>query len=378
MQILSEFPPVTKAAWLAQVAKDLKGAPLESLHWNISDAVIANPLVDATDIPATIYPLANRPNSWEICEQIIVGTAPDQANAQAMAALVGGASGLCFHLEAAPDAAFLQTLLEGIYLDFVGLHFEGPGVVENPGQVLALVRQLAIEHDIDTKKLRGSLRYHPEAQVARTDWRYLAELVVLARSTFPGIGLITIDAPTDMPLEAGLAHLLAQADTYMTKLVAAGAQPHAVAAALRFEVAIGTHYFVEIARLRAFKILWLNWAKHWQIPLETPQLSAVFDANAYSDAIYSNMIKATTMAMSAALGGAQRITVLPYDAGRASLAEHPEAFGRRIARNVQHLLQLESGFDALADPAAGSYYIENLTHQIAIASWTKFVEQAQP
>jgi methylmalonyl-CoA mutase len=373
MQILSEFQPVTKEAWLAQVSKDLKGAPLESLHWPLSDAVTANPLVDGSDIPVQVYPLANQPNHWEICEKI-TATDPVAAHTQVMDALQGGAEGLCFYLDAPPTAAFMGTLLEGVYLDFVGLHFEGPGVVENPGLVLALLGQLATERGIDPKNLRGSLNYHPETQAARTDWRYLAELVGMARTEFPNFGLIAIHTPHDATLEAGLAHLLAQADVYMTKLVAAGAKPHAVAAAIRFEVSLGQHYFVEMARLRALGLVWLNWAKHWQIPLEAPQVSAVFDPNTYTDAMYSNMIKATTMAMSAALGGAQRITVLPYDAGRENEATYPQAFGRRIARNVQHLLKLESGFDTLTDPAAGSYYIEHLTHQIAQASWATFID----
>ncbi len=72
--------------------------------------------------------------------------------------------------------------------------------------------------------------------------------------------------------------------------------------------------------------------------------------------------------------GADRLTVLPYDAGRESAAQYPQAFGRRIARNVQHLLQLESGLGDIADPAAGSYYVEQLTRQLAAAAWNDFVK----
>jgi methylmalonyl-CoA mutase len=78
------------------------------------------------------------------------------------------------------------------------------------------------------------------------------------------------------------------------------------------------------------------------------------------------------MSMSAVLGGADRLTVLPYDAGREAQATYPQAFSRRMARNVQHLLKMESGFDQLADPAAGSYYIETLTRQLAERAWTEF------
>jgi methylmalonyl-CoA mutase len=372
MQILSEFPKLTKEDWLAQVSKDLKGAPLESLHWPVSDQVIANPLVDAGDIPAGAYPLAESPNNWEICEKITVND-PAEANAQALEALRAGAEGLCFHWLQTPDSTSFSTVLEGIYLDFIGLHFEGAPVVENPGLFLALLGQVAAQKNIPTTALKGSLNYDPETQSNRTDWRYLAELVNMACGQFPGFKVIRLVEVGGETPEQSLVSVLNRANGYTQKLSEAGVQPSVAAAALEFEVQIGPHYFVEIARLRAFDTVWLNWSAAWDIPLQRPAVTAVFDPNAYSDAIYTNMIKSSTMAMSAALGGAQRILVLPYDEGREHLSEYPKAFARRIARNVQHLLKLESGLHALSDPAAGSYYIENLTHQIAQVTWAKFV-----
>ena len=371
MQIHTAFPSVTKETWLAQVSKDLKGAPLDSLHWQVSEGINANPLVDNSDLPPGLYPLSESPNNWEISENIAVND-PVEANAQALLALQAGAEGICFTLYETPTAAMFATLLHGIYLDFVGLHFEGAPVVENPGLILALLAQIAASKEIPTTSLRGSLNYAPTEQATFTDWRYLAELVELTRTSFPGIKVVALAEATGAAPEQALASLLAQANLYMTKLTEAGVQPHAVAASLQFVIQVGPLYFVEIARLRALEILWLNWSTHWQIPLEKPFISAVFNPNAYDDAIYTNMIKATTMAMSAALGGAQRITVCPYDEGREQLTTNPKAFARRIARNVQHLLKLESGLHTLTDPAAGSYYIEHLTHQMANAAWAIF------
>ncbi len=124
--------------------------------------------------------------------------------------------------------------------------------------------------------------------------------------------------------------------------------------------------------MRAFKLLWLHILKVWNAPLTLPATAVHFNIDAYTDDLYTNMIRATTMAMSAVLGGADRLTVLPYDAGREASAQYPPAFGRRIARNVQHLLQLESGLGDIPDPAAGSYYIETLTRQLAEAAWKEF------
>ena len=144
----------------------------------------------------------------------------------------------------------------------------------------------------------------------------------------------------------------------------------AIAQSLQVQFQTGTLYFVEIARHRAFRLLWLNWCKAWDLPLVYPDTNAVFAAEAYTDEIYTNMIRATTMAMSAALGGARRITVAPCDTGRLHLSQQSPAFARRIARNVQHLLKMESGIAVLNDPASGSYYIENLTVMLAEKAWS--------
>jgi methylmalonyl-CoA mutase len=69
------------------------------------------------------------------------------------------------------------------------------------------------------------------------------------------------------------------------------------------------------------------------------------------------------------------LTVRPYDAGREEASVYGPVFSRRIARNVQHLLKLEAGFGSVADPAAGSYYVENLTRQMVMRAWEDFVER---
>ena len=88
--------------------------------------------------------------------------------------------------------------------------------------------------------------------------------------------------------------------------------------------------------------------------------------------MHTNKIRATTQAMSAVLGSVDMLTIAPSDALNAESSD----FSRRIARNVQHLLQMESYLDKVADPAAGSFYIEKLTNQIAEAVWEKFQEKA--
>lgn len=370
----AEFPTVSKEAWLNQISKDLKDKTLEDLSWKLSDGLIVDPFAHADDFPTPPAPLTTVARPWEICENIAVAD-PAMANRVALDALEGGASGLCFLLNAGVDAASVAQMLEGIYLDFIGLHFAGPGVEANPGILFPYLSQLAHAKGLKTGQLRGSLGYDPALHNTIVDWRYLADLVQFAAESFPQFSVISVHPATTATPVKDIVSLLQQGNLYLEKLSERGISPALAAAHMQFDIPIGKSYFYEIAKMRAFKLLWLHILKAWNAPLVLPHAAVHFREEVYTDDLYTNMIRATTMAMSAVLGGADRLTVLPYDAGREAAATYPPAFGRRIARNVQHLLSLESGFGEIPDPAAGSYYIEKLTRQLAAAAWREFNDE---
>lgn len=369
--LFSEFPPVSKAQWLQQIAKDLKDKPLEDLNWHLADGLVVTPFVHADDFATPPLPVTGQPVSWEICEEVQV-TDPALANRQALDALEGGAEGLCFWLESAMDAAAFSRMLEGIHLDFIGLHFAGAAVSENPGMVLGNLEKLAQQRGISSTQWRGSLAYDPVPVSKIVDWRYLADLLEFSREKFPGFKVIQVSGGAS----SDLAELLRNANIYLQKLSERGIPVNTVATAMAFSIEVGKSYFLEIARIRAFKLLWFNVLNGWNAPLQAPELAVHFQAASYSDDLYTNMIRATTMAMAAVQGGATRLTVLPYDAGREAQATYPQTFSRRIARNVQHLLKMESALEEVPDPAAGSYYLETLTQQLAEKAWAAFVAGA--
>ncbi len=290
----SDFPPVSKAQWLEQIARDLKDKPVESLRWQAGPGLLIDPLVHADDF-AQRPPDAEDTLRWEIAETIPADT-PGAVNARAL---------------------------------------EAP------------------------------------------DWRYLAELIQHGAAALPHVRLVHLDATgaSVAPADAveHLADLLHRANRCFEKLSERGIAPETTAANLHVSMAVGSSYFFDMARLRAFRLLWLHLLQAWGVAPEYPELDVFFHPSTYTDELYKNMIKAATMAMSAVLGGATRLYVTPYDAGREAQATYPPAFGRRIARNVQHLLKMESSFEALsADPAAGSYYIETLTNQLAASAFERF------
>jgi methylmalonyl-CoA mutase len=155
---------------------------------------------------------------------------------------------------------------------------------------------------------------------------------------------------------------------YMNALTDAGLSAEQAASQIRFSISVGSRYFLEMAKIRALRILWANVLKKYgvtgtaKIHVNTSMWnSTVFDSNV-------NMLRVTTETMSAAIAGADSITVIPYDAA----FKNPDEKSCRIARNVQLILKNESSFNRIVDPSAGSYYIESLTDQIASKSLEAF------
>lgn len=369
----AEFPPVTKAQWLERITKDLKGKPLDDLYWHLGPSLTVDPFGHADDQPTPPALLSAAPHKWEINEDMEAGS-PAEANRQALEALAFGTESVHFHLTESNVSDQMETLLSRIYLDYISLHFSGPGVINGPAAVLSVLAGIAGEQNVPLQHLRGTLDYDPMTG-RLTDWRYLSELFQFAQETLPGFRCISVDGRSEFRGAEGvadeLAALLRRGTQYLSQGATHGLDAGQLAAQMQFSLHIGKSYFVEMAKLRAFKLLWLNVLNAWGLEPAYPALDVRFAPDAYTDDLYTNMIRATTMAMSAALGGADRITVLPYDAGREDQAQYPRAFGRRIARNVQHLLKMESGLDQVADPAAGSFYIEKLTAQLAEKAWEK-------
>lgn len=364
--LLENFAPLSKADWLKQIEQDLKGRPLQELVWQAAPGLDIDPLVHAEDFPEPPQALAGHNLHWEICEQVVAED-PATANAQALQALEFGAEALVFHRDTPWAPGALAQALEGIHLDYIGLYFSGASVTQDPGGLLSALIAL-----VQGKTLQGGLERGLVQEGRFTDWRYAAEMAAFTLEQTPGLRTISISAEgIDHPVDS-VAALLKQGHEHFVKLQENRLSPVHAAAQIQFKVDCGVQYLLEIARLRAFRQLWLQVLDSWGVMANYPLVYATVKPGAYTDDLYSNMIRATTIAMSAVIGGADRLTVLPYDAGREAQSTTPAAFGRRIARNVQHLLKMESGLESLNDPAAGSYYLESLTRQIATQAWEKF------
>jgi methylmalonyl-CoA mutase len=161
-----------------------------------------------------------------------------------------------------------------------------------------------------------------------------------------------------------LVSTISSANNYLNRLINKDLDIEIITQHMAFNCTIGVSYFIEIAKLRALKLLWGNILAVYNTPSVFPTIYATIPSATSIEDSNNHKIRATTQAMSAIIGG---INALAIDT-----TEEETAFHQRIGLNTQHVLQMESYLDQVQDPAAGSFYIEQLTNQIAEKTWERF------
>ena len=392
-RLFEEFPPVSTQEWEAVIEKDLKGADYnKKLVWRTAEGFNVRPYYRAenlADIPWTgmqpdefPYVRGNKPegNEWLVRQDITVKDV-HEANKIALNAISRGANSIGFKLEYDKpyDTIAISTLLNGIDQKAVEINFY------NNKYHLPLLEMLSKVPDI-----KGSLNYDPLTRYLRRGVWYINEGAdmelgyIMVKAEMPGFDTIGVNAHVftnaGATIVQEMAFALAVGAEYLDKLTEKGLTIDEIAPKMRFNVAVGQNYFMEMAKLRAYRLLWANIVKAYcgeggpstgsgtaeTCKMHIHATNAELGMSLYD--AYVNMLRTTTGTMSAVLGGVDSFTVMPFDAP----FELPTDFADRIARNQQLILKEEAHFDKVADPAAGSYYIENLTESLAVAAWELF------
>ena len=372
--LFSDFPTLSKTEWLALLEKDLKGKPLSDLSWQLGHEVTIDSFYHPDDqIPARAPIAHNRPaNSWEIGELYTVDDVA-ATNAQILEGLNGGVQGIGLKLNRPLSSEEWSILLEGVKLDLISTNLGEDYPEKSPLRLLHQFLELVQKNGFDPQQLRGSLNFDPFLDWATPPLAELKEALELVKTTLPHFRVLRLNGRyyhADVEHTGReLAMILAKGSEYFARLGDFGFSADEVSRSLQISISIGKSYFVEIAKLRALRILWNNVLQAYGATLAPAEIVVSFTRDSQDENIHTNMIRAATQTMSAVIGGADRIYVLPANA---ALGAPSDAFTRRIARNVQHLLQLESYFDKVIDPAAGSYYIEKMMELLAKSAWSQF------
>jgi methylmalonyl-CoA mutase len=194
----------------------------------------------------------------------------------------------------------------------------------------------------------------------------------------PGFRVINVSGNTfanaGSTIVQELAFSLASGADYLAELTDRGISIDKIVPRMQFTFAVGSNYFFEIAKMRAARLLWSKIVEQFKPENKDSQKMFIHATTLnWNKTVYDahvNLLRTTTEAMSAIIGGIDSLAVAPFDvAYKAS-----DDFSRRIARNQQIVLKEESYMNKIVDPAAGSYYIESITDQIASAAWALFKE----
>ena len=348
------------------------------------DAIAADPAGLPGRAPFTRGTRAGR--HWQIRQE---QTQPDliKANKEILEDLNGGVTEITLRIgdEGIPISNLdqLSEVLDGVYLDLARVALEAGASA--PAAAVLLTR-LWRENGISPDAALGSFRYDPLGALARTGSlpsspeQALEAAASLAADTtrdWPKARALAVD--TGIYVEAGatagweLGIAIATGVEYLRAAAAAGLEPADAAAQIEFTLAVGPDQFLEMGKFRAIRRLWARVLEESGVP-EADRHSPTYGKTSARMITqvdpWVNMLRATTAAFAAGTGGADGVTVTPFD----QMIGQPGDLGRRIARNTQIILQDESSLGRIADPLAGSWYGEELTDELARAGWDRFRE----
>ncbi|WP_371564553.1 methylmalonyl-CoA mutase family protein [Streptomyces canus] len=391
LSLAAEFPDANLEQWHGLVAgvlrksgKEVSGTAAEdALSTALEDGLRTRPLYTAHDAaPDPGFPgfspfvrgaraEGNTTGGWDVRQRHAVAdntaVLTDLENGVTSLWLVAGKGGI--------PVTSLGKVLDGVYLDLAPVALDAGSQVNSAAQELL---RLYDERGIDRKAARGSLGADPLGHQARTgEASDFAPVVPLARrcaEEYPGLRALTVDA---LPYhEAGgsaaqeLGASIATGVAYLRELTEAGLSVEQACAQLEFRYAATADQFLTIAKLRAARRLWARVAEVCGAPGAGAQAqhAVVSPVMMTRRDPWVNMLRATIATLAAGVGGAEAVTVLPFDHALGL----PDAFARRIARNTSTILVEESHLSRVIDPAGGSWYVERLTDELAEAAWRFF------
>jgi methylmalonyl-CoA mutase len=407
--------------WLDLASKDLNGADPDSLIWRTPEGIDVNPLYTAADLAgledvdslpgfppfvrgvrATMY--ANRP--WTIRQYAGFSTA-EESNAFYRRNLAAGQMGLSVAFDLATHRGYdsdhprvegdvgkagvaidsvedMKLLFDGIPLDRMSVSMTMNGAVL---PTMACFVVAGEEQGVEQAQLSGTIQndilkefmvrntyiYPPEASM-----RIVADIIEYTAEHMGRFNSISISGyhmqEAGATADQELAFTIADGLEYVRAALARGLDIDRFAGRLSFFFAIGMNFFMEVAKLRAARLLWHRVIS--QFDPKDPR-SAMLRTHCQTSGVslteqdpYNNVVRTAFEAMAAVLGGSQSLHTNSFDEALGL----PTDFSARIARNTQLVLAEETGVPKVVDPLGGSYYVESLTHALAEKAWSLIEE----
>ncbi|MBC7695544.1 MAG: hypothetical protein H7141_08880 [Burkholderiales bacterium] len=369
-KLFTEFKSTTATQWKEQLVKDLKGVDFKQLIWHTDNGLDINPFYTKEDLQTEQAPVFTH-SDWNIGFNIKV-TDEKTANQIALEALNGGVSCLSFCLDGTKN---LSVLLKDILIEHIAVQF----ILNN--NIDAFEKQLnaiIVERKLNSDSLNSVINYDVLAHLAEQgSWLAnkgddLNEIVKVAKLSFNTYKLVvdgTLYQNSGANQVTELALILSHYNEYLNYLTATKFDFAQLKNGVQINVSVGSDFFGEIAKLRALQklIALVNSTYNLVAPVflscTTSQLTLA------AKDVHTNLLRSTTEAMSAVIGGCSALYVTQFDE---LLDSKDRNLSVRMARNQQIILKEESYLNKASDIGAGSYYIESLTEQLATNAFELF------
>lgn len=375
-KLFSEFNPVTKQEWMEKVTFDLKGADFnKKLVWKNLNNIKIQPFYRDED--ETLHLKTNRKTSSTIVNYRTIITNSDlEGNKQALIAIKEGITGLIFKIKKGFSIVNLLNKIDinSIYISFI--------LETNEIEFVKEYLKLAKKNNVPSEKLNGYIdlelisEYLTTGSLNASKFDLIQKLIELTKN-YPNFKMVTISGKEY--LNAGsnqvqeIAFTLNSMVFVIDKLTEMGIKLESIFNNLHFHLAIGSEYFIEIAKFKVFNYLLYKIAAKYDIKKFSHVLTV--ETSVWSKSVtdaHTNLLRATTEAMSAILGNVDGILIDAYD----NEFNESSDFSSRIAGNITTILKEESYFGKVENPVDGSYYIENITSELATKALElfKFIE----
>jgi len=387
--LFEDFPQVSKSTWKTQIVKDLKGKEYEkSLVSSTLSGLKLEPFYTAEDSIGleNIFAYRNRinpdpeipglgPRLWSNVH-FVIASEENQANQEISQALLQGADSIRIELVGNED---FSAIFSGVHLEYIQVFIEPKS---DPVPLLKNFLEFVVQSGLDRSKLSGALMWgglvhalktkNPKTELANHTY----QLMSLSKD-FPGFKVIGIGASFYHNAGATAVQELAYAFGawigLAERLIEKGLQPAEIAHKTFIGLAIGSEFFEEIAKVKAARIFFHSLLRLYDVEVATENIFIYASTSQWTKTrkdIYNNLLRNTTEAMAAIIGGCNALQVVPFDMA----VKNADGFSMRMSRNVTSILLEESYLNKIMDPTAGSFFVENLISDLLKAVKNKLVD----
>jgi methylmalonyl-CoA mutase len=379
------FPLKTKQDWKAKAEESLKGKSIETLKSSTYENIILKPLYSrednqevpdypgGSDFRRGINPLGYVTNDWKVAQRISYHSV-DELKEKLHGSVEKGQTALSFEVS---EALFESK--ETINQILGDLPSTFPFAVNGRGTQSALLAALA-KREESANQVSGYVGSDPislfaeEGFIEEDFFKGWMDDIKLANEKLPKLRTVLINTSTYNQGGANAVQELGVAAStgtfYLQKLLDSGMKLEDVLGKMIFQFSIGSHFFIELAKIRAARILWNKITQVYGAVTKDRGMHIAAETSSITKTVYDpyvNLLRAGNEGFAAVVGGVQYLHITPYDdkTGSSHLSE-------RIARNTQNILKEEAYLQKVVDPAGGSWYVEALTKELAEKAWQYF------